>query len=277
MPEQNTATLQHWLKTVVTSPGTLPVKIGRAQHTLQLSETDVVLQQHNAGIYERLSIYSNGYVLRLLECMGADYPALKSFLGDAVFHQFAKAYLAQNPSHSFTLYALGAAFPDFLERTRPQNRTDIDAAMFLLPAAIASVERARQEVIRAEGLEHTIPGVAESIFPMSHILQQPPCLRLLELPFPVKTFYENIIREQPYEIPAPATTYLAVSRMHYRLIMTELEHWQYELLLQCKEPTDMLQAVKHVAEKCGLQMEAIWAEIFLWLPMMREQGLVMIM
>ena len=276
MPEQNTAILQHWLKMVITTPGTLPVKLSSTYSRLHLQETDVILQQQKAGIHERLSIYTNGYLLRLLECMGADYPALKIFLGNDLFHQFAKAYLLQNPSRSFTLYELGTGFPGFLERSRPQRCEGIETVMLQLPAAIATVERARQEVLRAEGLEQLMPAGISLFFPAGIMVQQPPCLRLLELPFPLKAFYEKLISEENYEIPVPIVSRLAISRMRYRIVMEQLEQWQYEFLRACNEPIELMQVIQGTSEKCSMQVETLLAETLLWLPAMYEQGLVMV-
>lgn len=276
MPERNTAILQHWLKTVITTPGTLPVKLSSAYSRLHLQEIDVVLQQQQAGIYERLSVYTTGYLLRLVECMDADYPALRNFLGADLFHQFAKAWLLQNPSRSFTLYELGTGFPNFLEHSRPQRCEGVEDVMLQLPSAIARVERARQEVMRAEGLEQLMPAGISLFFPAGIMLQQAPCLRLLELPFPLKTLYEKLVSEENYEIPAPLASRLAISRMRYRIVMEELEHWQYEFLGACNEPIDLIHAIQIASTKCGIQVETLFAEILLWLPVMCEQGLVMV-
>lgn len=41
----------------------------------------------------RLDIYARGYVLRLLECLRAEFPILLALVGDQVFEMFASSYV----------------------------------------------------------------------------------------------------------------------------------------------------------------------------------------
>jgi len=196
MTNQPLALLQQWMKTVLTERGGLQQKLETAlqQHGLRIE--DVVAERGGLSSQIRLSIYARGYVLRLLECMRADFPALRNFLGDSVFDAFAMAYLISEPPRSPSLFEFGAGFPQFLEETKPQD-TALHAkldSLLDLPADLARLERARVEVMRAPGTEHDDDAVrAESfspfaIFSENVTLQATPCLRLLELKFPLVDF-----------------------------------------------------------------------------------------
>lgn len=279
MPDQNITLLQNWLKTVVTSPGYLPQKIARAQHAYQFSEHDVVSDEGKASIHDRLNVYSSGYILRLLDCLSADFPVLQKFIGEEVFNSFAKAYLIYHPSTSFTLYDLGKAFPGFLSRTRPQTipGDDGNSAFLDLPIALAQLERARQEVMRAPGTEEK---ELQDDINMEDIMFQPitvsvpECFRALELAFPMKQFFESVYRNEAYDLPSPQKTYMAVSRKNYRVIMEELTEWQYVFLQQCTQPVNLHTAIANTATTTQIAQATLLADIYLWLPFLQSNGFV---
>ena len=76
MSEQRLSLLQHWMKTLITERGDLDERLRAAALRHGLSAEDVVAERRGLPARERLGIYAGGYVLRLLECMRADFPAL---------------------------------------------------------------------------------------------------------------------------------------------------------------------------------------------------------
>src|SRR5687767_5548499 len=97
MSEQPLSLLQHWMKTVVTEAGDLSEKLRAASRQHGLRAEEVVAEKRGLSAHERLGIYTRGYLLRLLECLRADFPALRGFVGDSVFDAFARAYLINRP------------------------------------------------------------------------------------------------------------------------------------------------------------------------------------
>src|SRR6266404_565150 len=200
MTDQSLKLLQSWMTSVVTERGGLNDKLLWAAERHGLLVEDVVAETGGLSAQKRLSIYTNGYVLRLLECMRADFPALRTFVGDAVFDAFARAYIIGDPPKSPSLYDLSARFSQFLQNTKPDGRS-VDPGitdLLDLPAEIARIERARAEVMRAPGIENDIAS-AESflsfaMFNQAHLFQQNPCLRLLDLKFPLVDFLGQLAR-----------------------------------------------------------------------------------
>src|SRR5690349_1753062 len=123
MSEQSLNLLEHWMKTVVVERGGLREKLEAAAKLHGLCAEDVVAETRGLSAHERLAVYTGGYVLRLLECMRADFPVLRGFVGDSVFDAFAKAYVITMPPSSHSLYDLGAEFSKFLEETKPNSGT----------------------------------------------------------------------------------------------------------------------------------------------------------
>lgn len=276
MNKQGTAILQHWMKTVITSPGTLQHKLQQAQHQYALDEQEVVAAHGKASIYARLNVYTSGYILRLLECLGADFPVLHKFVGDEVFNAFAKASLVWSTPTSYTLYDLGKNFIRFLEATRPAA-TDI---MLDLPIELARLERARQEVIRAMGTEENETTTHELNMedilwqPENIIVSLPESTRLLASQFPLKNFFETISKNEPYELPEPRQTYISVSRKNYRITIHELPEWQYLFLQSCKQPLSLLQAIDTTAKENNLPASELMADLYIWLPVLCDNGIL---
>jgi len=275
----DTALLQHWLKTVITSGGALPYKLQKAQQQFSLTGQDVVLAAGKASIQERLQVYTSGYVLRLLDCMYADFPVLRKFLGEQLFDHFAKAYLAFHPSTSFTLYDLGAGFPAFLERTKPTDQVpEAQQALLDLPVALATLERTVHEVLRVAGTEtNTMPGSDLSIEMMLFqplTIQANPCLRLLKLSFPVLPFYHAIQRDETYDLPAPAESFVAVCRKNYRLNAEPVQEWQYHFLNACAQPVSLSEAAHIAASETQTDPSALLAELYIWLPILLHNGAI---
>ncbi len=208
--EQKLAILQSWLKTIVMTPGYLSQKLGQARHLYELTEHDVVATEGKASVYNRLNVYSSGYLARLLDCMYADYEVSRKFMGDEVFDSFAKAYLLYHPSTSFTLYDLGKAFPAFLTKTKPPLQEGDDAAFeefMAIPIALAKLERARSEAIHAPGTEDK-PQAAYEISVQDILfntlsVSTPGCLQLLELDFGMIKFFNSVYQDEEYELPSP--------------------------------------------------------------------------
>ncbi|WP_184543034.1 DNA-binding domain-containing protein [Mucilaginibacter sp. FT3.2] len=279
--EQKLALLQSWLKTVVTTPGYLPQKLGQAHHLHGLSEADVVVNDGPASVYARLNVYSAGYLLRLLDCMYADYAISKKFMGDEVFDSFAKAYLIYHPSTSFTLYDLGKAFPAFLAKTKPPGTAgdEQEISDFMsLPIALAKLERARQEAMRAPGTEGSAerenePGIQDILFNTINVVT-PGCLQLLELDFPMIDFFRVVHRDEDYELPLPQKNYTAVSRKNFRVTMTALTEAQYTLLSLCQTGDNLYDAINTTASFCKVQPSQLLADVCLWMPQFRQNGLL---
>lgn len=281
MPDTiTTAQLQQWMTTVITGYGQLNNKLHKAYEEHALLAAEVVQKNEIAGIADRLSVYTNGYVARLLECLSADYPVVQQFTGTEAFHHFAAAYLQWKPSASHTLYDLGKLFPQFLERSRPvlPDLSEDQEISLQLPAALALLERARQEAILDIGTEGTDDqqltiGLEDLLF-SAPVLKTPPCLRLLTLPFPILPVYNALQADQEYKAPQLQVTYMAVSRKNYRLVMEEITDWQFTFLGFCQETTDLASAVQKTADCCEIAADALLAELYIWLPLLQQKGFV---
>lgn len=65
---------------------------------------------------KRLSIYGEGYFLRLIDCLGANFECVKNVLGEEVFSDVARRYLVEHPSTSKCIDDAGSRMAEFLIR-----------------------------------------------------------------------------------------------------------------------------------------------------------------
>ena len=237
--------VQRWMQAVITHPdGVLSGADGEAARGLidagRGNLESVVTRSRSLDAADRLAIYANAYYARLIECVGDVFPVLKRVLGEEVFDNFAFDYLQSYPSKRYTLNFLGDHFVDFLRETRPdpeKEKDEADWADLLIDLAI--LEWTIYEVFDGPGTEQDkmlesedVAGVDPAAWLEIH-MQTPPCLRLLELRYPVNELYTSVrASEDELEVPFPdpAITYVAISRRDYIVRRYDLTRPQYELL-----------------------------------------------
>ena len=271
MTEQSLSLLQVWMKCVITERGHFAEKVETAAQQHGLLVEEVVADKRGLSARERLGIYASGYVARLLECMRADFPVLRGFMGDSVFDAFAKAYIVTEPPHSPSLFDLGAGFARFLDETKPAavEAGSEMSALLELPSEIARFERARTEVMRAHGTEND-PRSSFSPFDVlgqDVKVQATPCLRLLELKFSLVDFFQ-----EDHNQPQRRRSLVAIGRYDYDVNVKEVELWQFEFLRVCESPVSAHVAARQAAEESGTEPSFVLAHLVLWLPIAIQSG-----
>jgi hypothetical protein len=275
MAEPDLATLQHWMQSRVVADA-LPREAASPGSALNIRET--IRGSAALPPEARLHIYSRGYVLRLIECLRADFPVLHAMVGPQVFDLFATAYLTQHRSRSPSLFELGAGFADYLEATRPPQgagRGTLEA----IPASLARLERAMSEVSRAPGPEtqrnYALMTPAILLLAPGVRLRLPETVKLLRLDFDFTATIAAADRgERPAQPPAQEVC-VAVARSHYRVRVHTLEPARFAWLETLGYAgADVLEAVAHAREIAGDAADGLGADLLTWLPIAVQAGLV---
>ena len=84
-----------------------------------LSVLDLIPNGAHEDKANLLSVYQDGYALRLIEVLRADHEVLSNYLGEEAFEAMARAYLAKHPSNNPNARWVAQHVPDFLQRTEP--------------------------------------------------------------------------------------------------------------------------------------------------------------
>jgi hypothetical protein len=141
--------------------------------------------------FERLEIYNRQYWFRLVSAVAEDFPTLNAVLGQKRFDALILAYLAENPSTSWTLRNLSARLPAFLEHhpefTGRRHRLAVDVAR-LEWAYVEAFDGAHRPPLTAED--------ARGVGPDTRISLQPH-LQLLSLSYPADSLVLSIKKGTP--------------------------------------------------------------------------------
>ncbi len=184
----------------------------------------VVLPSATLSADERVDIYRHMFAARLLEALAADFPGVKSLLGNAEFERVALRYIAEHPPTSWTLNDLGVHFPAFLRGVRGLPR-------IALVRDVAAIERAMSEAFDADdgaALKRAdVAGIDAAAWPLVR-LEPAPSLRVLAL----KTRANPVVTALRCEraVPrrtAPEASWIAVFRKDlrvWRLDLTQTTH-----------------------------------------------------
>ncbi|CAM4095827.1 DNA-binding domain-containing protein [Pseudoalteromonas ostreae] len=272
---------QEWMMALLGSQGSLEQKVIYAARQANLPLAVLAKDSLESTFYRRLNIYAAGYVIRLVECLKSEYQTLERYMGEAVFVNFAKAYIITLPSTNPSLYDLGKGFSLFLEQTRPAGGqySSAEEVFFNLPAEIARIERAKAEVSLAKGFEGEIdedPLILEhlSLFQHSLNVETPACLRLVKLNYPLLYLMEQVALNKEYNMPEVELNFLAFSRVNYQLSILTLEFWQFEFLTICQQESHLGRCIDITSVSSGLEKGDLLARLMFWLPSATTHGLL---
>lgn len=158
---------------------------------------------------EQLAIYREQYLERHLGCLCDDFPAVLGLLGGEPFLALGKAYLAVHPPSSFSLRDLGGSFPAFL-------RVSLAADPLLGVAVdLALLDWALLEAYDAADAPPLDPAMLAAATPeqLDEVrLSFAPSFSVVALGHPVHRIHGASCAGDPFELPAPSPTWLAVQR-----------------------------------------------------------------
>jgi hypothetical protein len=159
---------------------------------------------------ERVEIYADMYLWRLVDALREDYPKLAALLGDERFYALAEAYVHEHPSRHHDLGRVGVHLAAFL-RTHPgPGRPDL--------ADLAALEWARSEVFFEAKKEPARQDALAALPPDEFLgarLRLAPALRLLAVEHDAVGLWRALEHGSPAPRPAPGIEAIAVWRRDF--------------------------------------------------------------
>lgn len=289
MSEPSLSAIQRWMQAVITHPA--GVTAG-ADSAAARSEIDAGPEQLDAIIRpsrqltsdERLAIYGNAYFARLLECLRTIFPLVARTVGHEAFDDLAMDYLQRYPSRSYTLDRLGDRFMDYLGASRPdlddQGRPTEDWPDFLID--LARFEWEIDEVFDGPGVEgrallsaEQLQGIEPARWPEARLVPVP-CLRLLAFRFPVNDYYTALRQaddtKPPPEMPAPAATFVALTRRNFVVRRHPLSEAQAGLLGRLAAGERLGAALESLLKASEINVETFAGDLQAWFRGWTEAG-----
>jgi hypothetical protein len=239
--------------------------------------TDYVRPNDSLTGLERLEIYNRQYWFRLLDSLEEDFPGLRAVLGARAFAGMSKAYLAENPSRSFSLRNLGARLDEWLEANPHWAGANLELALDMVRLEWADIEAfdgTGREPLGPEDLLELGPNLR---------LELQPHIRLLELRYPVddlrirvnQTEQESETASNAVEERAPKAgvrvrkpkserLFLAVHRVDLDVYYRRLEEREYALLGALRAQSTLGEAINRAMDGASWTGEETSAALERW-------------
>src|SRR3954451_2534177 len=178
----NLLELQRRFNQAVTAPLNSDEGIGErtvAGESMKQVAEEIVKPNDRLSPMERIEIYSRSYWFRIISSLNEDFIGLRAVVGDRKFDALIQAYLAANPSRSFTLRNLGSRLEGWLRAnphyTHPHEQLALDMVR-LEWADTECFDGAEEPVLKLEQIAQLGDDPK---------LRLQPSLQLLDLKYPV--------------------------------------------------------------------------------------------
>jgi hypothetical protein len=222
--------LQQWFQGVVTHLGSV--------HEVSREVDDHILPSHTLAPVQRIGIYHGMYLLRMVEALEADYPALAHYLGHGRFHRLAADYVQAHPSRTYTLNRLGDHLPELIEHSRLRGK------QFL--SDLARLELAMTEVFDEQELAPMSADAVSSVPPEaleSMRLTPIRALRLLELRWDADAAFQAFRNEEPMR-PVRGRTFVVVHRRDYSVMRMRIGAEAFVFLRELLDDKTLAEALE---------------------------------
>jgi len=250
------------MQAVIEQPGAVDDAVLSEAARAELDPADVervILPSKTLTPVERVGVYQGMYLLRMIEAVEGDYPAVAHFLGDEEFGEVVTRYVAAHPSTSYTFNRLGEHFPEFLKASRGIRRKGFVADLARLELAVTEVfDAAVSEAWPAEA----VAKIPEKAWPGA-VLQPIAAFRLGAYGYPVNAYLQSV-KEENHDHPdvGRKATWVAVWRKGYEVWRLDLSKPAYEFLGALVRGRPFGKAVSAAAR--GMQGNA-GDQLFRWL------------
>lgn len=242
----NLATLQRHVARAVMTPLSSSDRMRRFSDGRPMSAiaSRIIKPNDRLTSFERLEIYNRQYWFRVLDAFSDDFPGLRAVLGDRRFDALAKHYLTDCPSRSFTMRDLGSRLESWLRR-HPRYAP----GRLKLAVDMVRLEWAEIEAFDSASKAPVTAAILVGADPAKLRLRLQPCIRLLDLHFPVDDLLLAIKQDAPADIASnameerqkrkkvsavarlkPAPVFLAVHRIENTVYFRRLDREEFSIL-----------------------------------------------
>jgi hypothetical protein len=262
--------VQRWMLAVIEQPGTAEEAVVSPAARAELDPEDiegVILPSKTLSPVERVGVYQGMYLLRMIEALEGDYPAVAHFLGSDAFAELVERYAKAHPSRSYTFNRFGGKFPEFIRDAKWLRRRAVLTDLARLERAVTEVFDAPQSPAwPAEAIEKMPRESWETA-----VLRPIEALRVLSFAYPVNAYLQSVKTENHDHPALPRrASWVAVYRKDYEVWRLDLGKPAYDFLHALANGRPFGKAVAAAAR--GLQGSP-GDQIFRWLRAWVAEGM----
>jgi hypothetical protein len=258
------------MQAVIVQPGTAEEAVRSDAARAELDPeriAGVILPSKTLTPVERIGVYQGMYLLRMIEALEGDYPAVAHYLGADAFAELVERYVQAHPSVSYTFNRLGGGFPEFIRESKGLRRRAVLSDLARLERAVTEVFDAPESPAwPAEAIEKMPPDAWATA-----VLRPISAFRVLSFAHPVNAYLQSVKSESHDhpELPRRAS-WVAVYRKSYEVWRLDLGKPAYDFLHALAKGRPFGKAVAEAAK--GLQGNA-GEQIFRWLRSWVAEGM----
>ncbi len=237
------------MQAVIEQPGTIEeaVLAEPARAELDPSEIErVILPSKTLTAVERVGVYQGMYLLRMIEALEGDYPAVAHYLGDEEFAALVTRYVAAHPSASYTFNRLGRRFPEFVRQSRGVRGRGFVADLARLELSVTEVFDAPESP--AWGAED-VASLSREAWETA-VLRPIAAFRLGAYAYPVNAYLQSV-KEDRHDHPGVGRmpTHVAVWRKRYEVWRLDLSRPAHDFLADLAKGRPFGKAVASAARR----------------------------
>jgi len=231
--------------------------------------SSMILPSRTLRPEQRVGIYVDAYLARLVEALHDDFPAVTRFLGHDAFHEMARAYLERHPSRSWSLNPLGRKLPEFLaDKVKVPKRDAV--------RALATVEVAMAEVFDETAAQPLGPADFAALDPARFVTARMdfvPTFRLVEVGYDVNPYIDAVRQERDQTPPLKKrTSWIAIYRKDFKVWRLDLREAAFATLSELKRGKSVSAAVAFAARLWNRKPGDLPAQLKQWFGEWSSEG-----
>lgn len=267
--------LQRWMFDVISHPEGVVVGAQAADAperclTRPGQLEDVVKRSKALTAEERVTIYANMYIWRLVDVLLEDFPLVQYLLGEDLFYDTCVAYLTAHPSTHYSLSHLGNHFSEFLlQEARDIPHREFVHELAVLEDAVSTVfDEPQAEQLTLEALA----AISEDRWADArfHVI---PAFQLYQFRYPVNDFVRARREDRHMDVPGPRDSWLAIFRKDYTVWRLPLSHERYLLLSALVDGEPLGVALERCIEGSDIEPEKLLGSMRTWFQDWTGEGL----
>jgi len=231
------APLQHWFQGVVTHLGSV--------HEVARDVDDHILPSATLAPVQRIGIYHGMYLVRMVEALEADYPALAHYLGHRRFHALTADYVQAYPSRTYTLNSFGDHLPELIEHSRLRGKQFLADLARLELAMTHAFDEQELAPMGADAVASVPPHALESMrfTPIR-------ALRLVSLRWDADAAFQAFRDDEPIR-PVRARTFVVVHRRDYGVMRMRVGEEAFTFLQELLDDKTLSEALEVFVARFG--------------------------